>query len=306
MVASRILGSTLIVMGLAIASLTLIYAWVVNWASWPGLFRTIAESQAFGPVPTYVEWFLMALGLGFLFYGSLILSRMPWTLLASVVLCSVLCIFVLLAAGMVVFPTSAVHDGILQPSGLLREENQVYRYSIAAVLTLLAAILAYSTFRLHGSENRFLYAEAYMDVPPLTPICNKCGRILIDDKCPVHDRPSIAGLLVRNDTGEEFPVTQEVSSVGRDPNSQLIFDKSTKPEYSTIARKQAQIVWDNGSFYIANVSQKNPTQVDGRALPVPPGQDVSDPVPLSDGSQVVFGTVQFTFYTDATRYKGRA
>jgi hypothetical protein len=308
MTANRLLGSTLILLGLSVAALTFIYGWIVSLANWPSLFRDMLASQALGSSPPFIDWFLIVLGVACAFYAVAILGRLPWSLLAAVILAGVLALFLLATAVLVVFPTDAISNGLLRPLGLLKEDNQFYRYGIAILLVLLAAAWGYSTTRLHGPENRQIYAQPYYDMAPPVAICERCGRILTPQGCPVHDRRSINGLLVREGSGERFPVTREVSDLGRDPSSHILFDKDANPDYLKVSRKQARIVWDNGGFYIANLSTKNPTQVDGQTLNIPPGEEMSAPVALHNGSRIVIGSntpsVYMVFYEDAATYTG--
>jgi hypothetical protein len=160
--------------------------------------------------------------------------------------------------------------------------------------------MGYGVRRLESDENRNLYAEAYADMKSSLRICEKCGRFLTEQGCPVHDRAPLNAVLVRNDTGERFPIRAEFVTIGRERSNNLVFEPSTdkNQEYKTVGRKQATIVFSDGKFFLINNNEKNPAQIDGRVPQWLPGQTHSDAMPLTDGSQVLMGQVLFTFYTD--------
>ena len=124
----------------------------------------------------------------------------------------------------------------------------------------------------------------------------------------MHDRAPINALLVRDDTKEEFPISKEVVRLGRSRGNDLRFDSpqasvpGQKHLYSSISRRQAAIALQNNTFFITNMSSKNPTQLNGRALDIPPGQDRSPAATLAAGSKIRMGAVTFTFYPEASAY----
>jgi hypothetical protein len=296
MVANRIMGTLFAFIGSIILGIGLLWVLGVSATSWlPDLVKTAWYTPTANPVPVGIEWFLMVLGVMLIFFGGATLRRESWALLPAVVLTTILAVFLL------VFDLELLLWRLDPRPGLARPQFfEDYGYYIIGGLVLIAAIIGYGVRRLESDENRNLYAEAYAEMKSSLHICEKCGRFLIEKKCPVHDRAPLNAVLVRNDTGERFPIRADFVTMGRERSNTLVFEPSTdkNQEYKTVGRKQATIVFSDGKFFLINNNEKNPAQIDGRVPQWLPGQTHSDAVPLTDGSQVLMGQVLFTFYTD--------
>jgi hypothetical protein len=249
-----------------------------------------------GPLPQFIEIFLVVFGFALVYYGGALLARRPWALVVGVILTAVLVVHLLVL-------TWALLTWNLDFSVVgLPDVNNLRLYIVGALL-VLALVLAYGGLRLQSDENRDAYARPFEAIPSLTPTCQQCGRMLVEGKCPVHDRPAINALLVRDDTGEMFPVRSDLVYLGSGPGNTIVFRRDTKhPEYKSISADHAALTWDRGVFYLTNTSSTNPTIVNDVELTIPPGQEQSPAVPVADGSQITLGRVSLTFYVNADLY----
>lgn len=298
MVANRIMGSLLAIIGIMIMGIGVLWVLGVPGTTWmPSDIRAIWYAPAANPAPTGLEWFLLVLGIMLVFYGGAILRRSSWALLPAVILTALLSLFLGVFAVELLLWRLDSRPALARPQFF-----EDFGYYIIGGLAFLTAVLAYGVRRLQSDENRNLYAEAYAGMKSSLRVCDKCGRFLTAQGCPVHDRAPLNAVLVRNDTGERFAIRTDFVSMGRDRSNNLVFEPSTdkNQEYRTIGRKQASIILSEGKFFFINNNEKNPAQVDGRIPQWLPGQEHSDAVVLLDGSQVLMGQVLFTFYSDVS------
>jgi len=79
----------------------------------------------------------------------------------------------------------------------------------------------------------------------------------------------------------QIPLSADENVVGRDPHAHVWLDSPS------VSRRHARITIDDSGVTLEDLQSKNGTQVRGCVI--------TDPVPLSDGDEIVFGSVSVTF-----------
>lgn len=93
------------------------------------------------------------------------------------------------------------------------------------------------------------------------------------------------GWLERADTSDRYDLNADCISIGRDKNKCQIYIRG----HITVGRLHAQILFENGQYYLVDMGSQNGTTVDG----VPVAKDQR--WPLADGAQIRFADVEFLF-----------
>jgi len=114
--------------------------------------------------------------------------------------------------------------------------------------------------------------------------CSDCGFLLsgtpveVEVSLPAESVPK----LVDPSSGREFTLKSGVNTVGRQDTDVLL-------SHPTVSRRHAQITVEEGRCVVEDVGSTNGTVVNGRQI----GQGQS--VELSDGDEVIFGSVRLLF-----------
>lgn len=114
--------------------------------------------------------------------------------------------------------------------------------------------------------------------------CSDCGFLLsstpveVESYLPAESMPK----LVDPAGGREFVLNRGVNTIGRQDTDVLL-------SHPTVSRRHAQITFEESGCLLEDVGSTNGTMLNGRQL----GQNES--VNLSDGDEIVFGSVRLLF-----------
>ena len=86
---------------------------------------------------------------------------------------------------------------------------------------------------------------------------------------------------VAGQIGQEIPLIQDVTTMGRTPSCQVVIDNDFA------SRRHAQIVRRDEVYWLRDLGSKNGTLLDN--------QLVSDEMPLGDGAEICIGEAKFRF-----------
>ncbi len=129
--------------------------------------------------------------------------------------------------------------------------------------------------------------SAVPDLSPPDSVPEPPPQILVPADVPASTVYS-GGRLVVDATGTVFKLG-DATIIGReDPMVQIDFDGYEDGKY--VSHRHAQIVKNNGAYYIEDLGSSNHTRVNGAKLSA--GQSE----PLHEGDKVRFGKIELTFH----------
>lgn len=120
--------------------------------------------------------------------------------------------------------------------------------------------------------------------PPSETYCIDCGFFLTGSPVAIEDMPEIkpSGKLVSSDGMLEFPLKTDENSVGRENTDVLL-------SHSTVSRKHAKIIVENGGVFVEDTGSTNGTFVAGARIE--PGVKTA----IKDGAEITFGSMTLKF-----------
>ena len=92
-------------------------------------------------------------------------------------------------------------------------------------------------------------------------------------------------ILYRHGTGERFPISEEVTRIGRSSFAEIRIVGNDK-----VSRVHAMLYLQDGEVFIEDNNSKNKTYVDG--VQIKPGQS---PIKLANGAKIRFGNEEVEF-----------